>query len=88
MSHAAALLSLLDGDCILFISAGYRLFLGTILWEGSQRLLHSGFMVELISVRFLFINLSPRGVLIPFAVGTICEVASCLMLANLNEYRT
>lgn len=68
--------SLLDTD------SSYRL----ILWEGSQRLLHSGFTVELISIMVLFINLSPPGVLLPFAVGTICEVVSRLMLANLNEY--
>lgn len=43
-------------------------------------------MVELISIKFLFIDLSPGVLIIPFAVGTMCEVISRLMLENLNEY--
>lgn len=42
-------------------------------------------MVKLISAVF-FVSFNLPGVLIPFAVGTVCDVVSLLILANLNEY--
>lgn len=56
--------------------------------EATDSLQHSGFMVELISTRsLLFVSFNPSpSALIPFAVSTVCQVVSPLMLAYLNEY--
>lgn len=69
VSHVI-LLSLLDDDCISPLCAGYRLFPGTFLWKGSQKLPTAlKHHVELILKTFV-VSFSP-GVPTPFVVGTV-----------------
>lgn len=54
--------------------------------EARDSLQHSSFAVELISDVFV-VSFNPTpSVLIPFVVGTVHEVVSSLMSANLNAY--
>lgn len=68
------LLPLVDGDRILPLCAAYRLPRNPPV-GGKPDFLHSSFVGELISMRVLFLSLiSSPGMLIPFALGTVCEV--------------
>lgn len=70
-----------------FPAAGCRLSPGTLLREGSQRLLTALELCCRINFWGFVVSFSPTpSVLIPFVVGTVHEVVSSLMSANLNAY--